>query len=174
MPGSPQLTEKVFPLIGFRSLSDSNVNGWTQSKLTSGQMLTGLRQELAENIPWSFVPCASRCIPYSAEKQRSSVTSRFHNHSSSAGQASFGNSRAVLRTQTEGNMDSNYVFLCGVMWCRYRQEDAGSELMRAAECEDPDLSALALAMLREGCLSPRKRASLAGRNFERTALVVLT
>jgi len=51
-------------------------------------------------------------------------------------------------------MDSNYVFLCGVMWCRYGQDDAGSELVRAAECGDPDLSALALAMLREGCFPP--------------------
>ena len=57
-------------------------------------------------------------------------------------------------------MNSNYVFLCGVMWCRYGQEDAGSELMRAAESADPDLSALALAMLKEGCRSPRKRPSL--------------
>lgn len=71
-------------------------------------------------------------------------------------------------------MDSNYVFLCGVMWCRYRQEDAGSELMRAAECRDPDLSALALAMLREGCRAPRKRASFAKEMFEGTASAVLT
>jgi len=71
-------------------------------------------------------------------------------------------------------MDSNYVFLCGVMWCRYRQEDAGRELMRAAESKDPDLSALALAMLREGSRSPRKRASFAGWRFEGTAPAVLT
>ena len=71
-------------------------------------------------------------------------------------------------------MNSNYVFLCGVMWCRYRQEDAGSELMRAAECADPDLSALALALLREGCRSPRKRASFPGGGFEVTASAVLT
>jgi hypothetical protein len=50
-------------------------------------------------------------------------------------------------------MNSNYVFLCGVMWCQYGQEEAGSELMRAAEGSDPDLSALALAMLHEGCKS---------------------
>jgi hypothetical protein len=24
-------------------------------------------------------------------------------------------------------MDSNYVFLCGVMWCRFGQPDAGGE-----------------------------------------------
>ena len=50
-------------------------------------------------------------------------------------------------------MNSNYVFLCGVMWCQYGQQEAGSELMRAAESGDPDLSALALAMLHEGCKS---------------------
>jgi hypothetical protein len=50
-------------------------------------------------------------------------------------------------------MNSNYVFLCGVMWCRYGQQEAGSELMRAAQGEDPDVSALALAMLQEGCRS---------------------
>ena len=46
-------------------------------------------------------------------------------------------------------MNSDYVFLCGVMWCRYGQEDAGRELLRAADSADPDLSALALAMLRQ-------------------------
>jgi len=39
------------------------------------------------------------------------------------------------------------------MWCKYGQQEAGSELMRAAQSEDPDLSALALAMLQEGCRS---------------------
>lgn len=43
-------------------------------------------------------------------------------------------------------MSGDYVFLCGVMWCKYGQQDAGSELMRAAQCEDPDVSALALAI----------------------------
>lgn len=47
-------------------------------------------------------------------------------------------------------MNSDYVFLCGVMWCSYGQRDAGEELMRAASSEDPDLSTLALAMLQEG------------------------
>ena len=49
----------------------------------------------------------------------------------------------------ERAMNSDYVFLCGVMWCRYGQEDAGRELLRAADSADPDLSALALAMLRQ-------------------------
>ena len=44
-------------------------------------------------------------------------------------------------------MDGDYVFLCGVMWCCYGQEDAGRELLRATGSADPDLSALALAML---------------------------
>ena len=67
-------------------------------------------------------------------------------------------------------MNSGYIFLCGVMWCRYRQEDAGSELMRAAEYEDPDLSALALAMLREGNRSPRQKISFEGAGFRRDGI----
>jgi len=56
-------------------------------------------------------------------------------------------------------MNSDYVFLCGVIWCSYRQQEAGSELMRVAQCDDPDLSSLALAMLQEGCRSiPQLRA----------------
>lgn len=50
-------------------------------------------------------------------------------------------------------MNSDYVFLCGVMWCKYGEQDAGSELLRAAKSTDPDLSALALAMLAKGCSS---------------------
>ena len=46
-------------------------------------------------------------------------------------------------------MDGDYVFLCGVMWCCYGQEDAGRELLRATDSADQDLSALALAMLRQ-------------------------
>lgn len=57
----------------------------------------------------------------------------------------------LIPIQSEAIMNGDYVFLCGVMWCKYGQQDAGSELMRAAQCEDPDLSALALAMLKEGC-----------------------
>lgn len=48
-------------------------------------------------------------------------------------------------------MNSDYVFLCGVMWCKYGQPDAGDELLRAAKSTDPDISALALAMLAKGC-----------------------
>lgn len=49
--------------------------------------------------------------------------------------------------QGETTMDGDYVFLCGVMWCAYGQQDAGRELLRAANSADPDLSALAVAML---------------------------
>jgi hypothetical protein len=48
-------------------------------------------------------------------------------------------------------MDSNYVFLCGVMWCKFGQREAGKELLMAAKSADPDMSALALAMLAKGC-----------------------
>ncbi len=47
-------------------------------------------------------------------------------------------------------MDGNYVFLCGVMWCRFGQQDAGKELLRAADAEDPDMKALAWAMFAKG------------------------
>jgi len=47
-------------------------------------------------------------------------------------------------------MDSNYMFLCGVMWCKFGQQEAGKELLRAAKSGDPDISALAWAMLAKG------------------------
>ncbi|PYX42329.1 MAG: hypothetical protein DMG83_21095 [Acidobacteria bacterium] len=47
-------------------------------------------------------------------------------------------------------MDSNYVFLCGVMWCRFGQQDAGKELLRAADSRDQDMKALASAMFAKG------------------------
>jgi hypothetical protein len=47
-------------------------------------------------------------------------------------------------------MDSNYIFLCGVMWCKFGQQDAGKELLRAANSGNPDMSALACAMLAKG------------------------
>jgi hypothetical protein len=50
----------------------------------------------------------------------------------------------------ETTMDSNYVFLCGVMWCRFGQQDAGKELLRAADSRDPDMKALARAMFAKG------------------------
>lgn len=47
-------------------------------------------------------------------------------------------------------MNSDYVFLCGVMWCRYGQQEAGRELLRAAFSRDPDISTLAWAMFAKG------------------------
>ena len=47
-------------------------------------------------------------------------------------------------------MDGNYVFLCGVMWCRFGQQEAGKELLRATNSVDPDMKALAWAMFAKG------------------------
>jgi hypothetical protein len=47
-------------------------------------------------------------------------------------------------------MESDYVYLCGVIWCKYGQQDAGKELLRAADTEDPDMQALAWAMFAKG------------------------
>ncbi len=47
-------------------------------------------------------------------------------------------------------MNSNYMFLCGVMWCKFGQQEAGKELLKAAKSGDPDMSALAWAMLAKG------------------------
>ena len=52
--------------------------------------------------------------------------------------------------EEEAEMDCNYVFLCGVMWCRFGQQDAGKELLRATNSVDPDMKALAWAMLAKG------------------------
>lgn len=50
----------------------------------------------------------------------------------------------------ETGMESDYVYLCGVIWCKYGQHDAGKELLRAADTEDPDMQALAWAMFAKG------------------------
>ena len=47
-------------------------------------------------------------------------------------------------------MDSNNVFLYGVMWCKFGLVDAGKELVRAADSSDANLRALACAMLTKG------------------------
>ena len=52
-------------------------------------------------------------------------------------------------------MDSDYMFLCGVMWCRFGQQEAGKELLRAATSMDPDIRALAQAMWAKGALRLR-------------------
>ena len=70
-------------------------------------------------------------------------------------------------------MDSNYMFLCGVMWCKFGQKDAGNELLRAAHSGDPDMKALAWAMFAKGVsrlkelekrIQPSSRAIL-GRGY---------
>src|SRR6266852_5373297 len=38
--------------------------------------------------------------------------------------------RGLSREETE--MDGNYMFLCGVMWCKFGQQEAAKELLRAA------------------------------------------
>ena len=62
--------------------------------------------------------------------------------------------------EEETEMDSNYMFLCGVMWCKFGQQEAGKELLRAANSRNPDMSALAWAMLAEGA---RRLRDLEGR-----------
>jgi hypothetical protein len=61
-------------------------------------------------------------------------------------------------------MDNDYMFLCGVMWCRFGQSEAGKELVRAATSMDPDMRALAWAMLANGALRLRalERAAQTG------------
>jgi hypothetical protein len=54
-------------------------------------------------------------------------------------------------------MDSNYVFLCGVMWCGYGQQEAGKELLRATSSLDPDIRTLAWAMLAKGMSGLKKK-----------------
>lgn len=56
----------------------------------------------------------------------------------------------LRKSRGANRVNSNYVFLCGVMWCKFGQQEAGKELLRAANSSDPDMSALALAMLARG------------------------
>ena len=58
-------------------------------------------------------------------------------------------------------MDAIYMFFCGVMWCQFGQQEAAQELLRAANSGNPDMSALAWAML--------KRGARRLRDFERRA-----
>ena len=66
--------------------------------------------------------------------------------------------------EEETEMDSNYMFLCGVMWCKFGQQEAGKELLRAANSGNPDMSALAWAMLAKGArrLRDLERRALTG------------
>lgn len=56
----------------------------------------------------------------------------------------------------ESDMKSNYVFLCGVMWCKFGQQEAGEELLRAIGSTDPDVQALASAMFAKGFAALQK------------------
>ena len=70
-------------------------------------------------------------------------------------------------------MNSNYMFLCGVMWCKFGQQEAGKELLRAAKSGDPDMSALAWAMLAEGACRLRnlaRRAQTSSRTIREASL----
>jgi hypothetical protein len=58
-------------------------------------------------------------------------------------------------------MDANYMFLCGVMWCQFGQQEAAQELLRAANSGNPDTSALAWAMLKKGARRLRDLQGLA-------------
>jgi hypothetical protein len=72
------------------------------------------------------------------------------------------NSIHVLQRRIgEDSMDSDYVLLCGVMWCRFGQQEAGKELLRAADSMDPDMKALAWAMLAKGLRRLRELERLA-------------
>jgi hypothetical protein len=44
-------------------------------------------------------------------------------------------------------MNSTYVFLCGVAWCQFGEEAAGSKLIRALSSADGKIRVLARAML---------------------------
>ena len=66
-------------------------------------------------------------------------------------------------------MDSNYMFLCGVMWCQFGQQEAAKELLRAANSGNPDMSALAWAMLAKGARRLRD-VETGGQTSSRTML----
>jgi hypothetical protein len=73
---------------------------------------------------------------------------------------------AAYAGEEETEMDSNYMFLCGVMWCKFGQEEAGKELLRAANSGNPDMSALAWALLAKGARRLRdveRRTQLSSR-----------
>jgi len=44
-------------------------------------------------------------------------------------------------------MNTDYVFLCGVMWAQHASVDAREDLIRALNSDDPDLVLLASELL---------------------------
>jgi hypothetical protein len=69
--------------------------------------------------------------------------------------------QAAAEEETE--MDSSYMFLCGVMWCQFGQQEAAKELLRAANSGNPNTSALAWAMLKRGARRLRDLAQTSSR-----------
>lgn len=71
-------------------------------------------------------------------------------------------------------MNKDYVLLCGVMWCQYRHEDSGWELVRALRSPDSDVSLLAAAILQaaeefHAKSRPSPRAVRSGRALRASA-----
>lgn len=54
------------------------------------------------------------------------------------------------------------------MWCRFGQQDAGKELLRAANTGDPDTKALARAMFAKGMRRLRELEERAHSSFRTT------
>jgi hypothetical protein len=72
----------------------------------------------------------------------------------------------AARTSGGGDVNGDYVFLCGVMKCAYGQREASKELLRATRCLDPDIRTLAWALLARG-ISELKNASVSSKeHFE--------
>lgn len=46
-------------------------------------------------------------------------------------------------------MDANYVFLCGMVWAQFGEEDAGLEVVRALNSPYEEVRVLARAMLEQ-------------------------
>jgi hypothetical protein len=46
-------------------------------------------------------------------------------------------------------MNANYIFLCGMVWAHFGEEDAGRELIRTLNSPDQDMRILARAMLEQ-------------------------
>jgi len=44
-------------------------------------------------------------------------------------------------------MDANYVFMCGMIWSQFGEQDAGHELISALQSTDPAVRVLARTML---------------------------
>ncbi len=46
-------------------------------------------------------------------------------------------------------MNANYIFLCGMVWAHFGEEDAGLEVVRALNSPDQNMRVLARAMLEQ-------------------------